>query len=321
MPSTRPCFWSAQCRAARRCACRCRSSATPPCRRCGDLVHVPARILDAAVVDADHVLDARRPLPGPRAAGIVVAVIRGEQLVGDGELARVAHLVDEAARQRGLRAGGRVAFGELRRVGVLAEARHLAVAQVKTCTHSDAIGLPVLRLQHVGADHEHLVVGGVELARREVGKVLVLGHELEEFLNLRGPAARSERRKIGLPPDRLPVDVRARPASSVRDVAAPEGGVEILDMGDVRAVMGPSRWTGSPLRSAGREGFTTLVGNLVAKSDSTFTGDAVWGLAANPAHGAPAPDHRRVDMNQLHKFGVHLLRGHARGRICADRGA
>ena len=54
---------------------------------------------DAAMIDADHVLHARRPLPGPGTAGIAIAVIGREQLIGDVEAARVAHLVEEAAHQ------------------------------------------------------------------------------------------------------------------------------------------------------------------------------------------------------------------------------
>src|ERR1044072_5844753 len=184
------------------------------------------------MIGADQLLDAGRPLADPRAARIAVDVIGRKNLVRGRELTAVAHLVDEAARKRELvrtRKGG----GKLGRVGMLPEADDLAVLQREDMRPfgRDRPSGP-LDLHRVAAKHKDLVVGGVEFARRKFGEILVLGDAPEEFLDLLDALAGTKCRKVALPPNRLPVDLRIERCKQSRDVAAPKRGIKVLDEGD-----------------------------------------------------------------------------------------
>src|SRR4051794_1547116 len=127
-----------------------------------------------------------------------------------------------------------IAFGELRRIGVLAKTSHFAVLEredVHPFARDRFAGL--LELEAIAPKHEDLVVGRIELARGEIRKVLVLGHKLEKFLHLRDALTGTKRREILLPANGLPVDIRRHPGEKRSDIAAPEGGVHALNVGDI----------------------------------------------------------------------------------------
>src|SRR3954447_13166799 len=127
-----------------------------------------------------------------------------------------------------------IAFGELRRIGVLAKTSHFAVLEredVHPFARDRFAGL--LELEAIAPKHEDLVVGRVEFARAEIGKILVLGDELEEFLHLRNALARAKRRKILRPANSLPVDILRHPGEEGCDVATAEGRVHALNVGDI----------------------------------------------------------------------------------------
>src|SRR4051812_23777455 len=123
------------------------------------------------------------------------------------------------------------AFGELRGVGVLAKARDLAVAQ-REDMHPFARDLfaGLLDRQTVGAEHENLVLGRIEFARRKIREFLVVRDELEELPYRACAPARSKSREVARAPDRFPVDVEAHPREDGCDIAASKGGVEALDL-------------------------------------------------------------------------------------------
>ena len=86
------------------------------------------------------------------------------------------------------RGSAAISFGELCGVVELAELGDLAVANrenVHPIAGHCAAGLA--DFPGVVAEHEDPILGGEELARRELGRLLVLGDALEEFLHLGRP--------------------------------------------------------------------------------------------------------------------------------------
>src|SRR4051794_7227466 len=127
-----------------------------------------------------------------------------------------------------------ITFGELRRVGVLAKASHFAVLQredVHPFARDRLAGL--LELEAIAPKHEHLVLGRIELARCEIREILVVGHKLEKLLHLLDALTGTKRREVLLSANGLPVDIRRHPGEEGCDVAAPEGGVHALNVGDI----------------------------------------------------------------------------------------
>src|SRR5262245_24860893 len=93
-------------------------------------------------------------------------------------------------------------------------------------------------LPGVVAEHEHPVLCGEEVARREIGSLLVLGDALEELLHFGRSLPAAEQRIVLAPSVHLPLHVGGQVVDDAGDVAAAEGGIEALDESDIGAAHG-----------------------------------------------------------------------------------
>src|SRR5262249_15492536 len=132
-----------------------------------------------------------------------------------------------------------IRFRELGGVVELAELDDFAVADgedVHPVARHRAAGLA--DVPGIVAKHADTVVGREELPRREIDHLLVLGNTLEEFLHLALPAPAAQQRIVLTASVHGPVHVRGEAGDDRGDVAAPEGGIEALDKGDIGGVDG-----------------------------------------------------------------------------------
>src|SRR5262249_1774897 len=101
-----------------------------------------------------------------------------------------------------------ISLGGSSRIEEFAEHRHLGVADGEDMDPIACHLPPSLADRHgVLAKHEHLLIDGIELARRKVGEIEVGTHCLEEFVALALPSTRAEGGKIRLSADTVPIDL------------------------------------------------------------------------------------------------------------------
>jgi hypothetical protein len=175
---------------------------------------------------------------------------------------------------------------------MLAPARDLAAAQrehVHPFAGDRLAGLP--HGERVVTEHEHLVVGRVKLARRELGELLVLGDQLEELLHVGCADTRPEGRIIGLATDRLPVDLGCKVGDDRRHVAAPECAIKALNGRNIGTAHEALPLACPALREVRRSGFMTLIGKFGRQTGFRFYRTCCMRLAAQAgATARPGPE-------------------------------
>lgn len=117
----------------------------------------------------------------------------------------------------------------MRGVGELAELAHLAVPEREDVAPFGARRLSGLaHVPAMAAEHEHLVAGGMELARLELGVLQVLGDTGEELPGSLWSLEPADGGKVRLPPMDLPVGIVRQRSEDRGDLAALERGIEAL---------------------------------------------------------------------------------------------
>src|SRR5581483_2117058 len=125
-------------------------------------------------------------------------------------------------------------LSKLRRIGELAEGRHLAAPHREHMCPL-CVDRPAGLAQHPGvvAEHQHHIADSVKITRREAYPLLVLADLLEEVAHRSWPLTGTEQRIILLAADNLPGRIRRDGVDDRGDVAPAEGGVEASHKRDI----------------------------------------------------------------------------------------